>query len=76
MKRRIALKDLKGITISKKNEEFVVHVENDYDYLFSSEKFCLNLNQWSYFLKEKYDFGVFENSLQKIEQWQASSIFS
>jgi len=38
VKRRISLKTIKAITMSSKSDEFVVHVEDDYDYLYLSEK--------------------------------------
>ena len=39
IKRRIKIDDLYGITYSRQSNEFILHFnENDYDYLFKSEK--------------------------------------
>ena len=39
IKRRIKIEDLYGITYSRQSNEFILHFnENDYDYLFKSEK--------------------------------------
>ena len=39
LKRRVLIEDLYGITYSTSNNQFIIHFnENDYDFLFSSEK--------------------------------------
>ena len=39
VKREIEIKDIKAISISTKSEEFVVHVNNSYDYRFACTNF-------------------------------------
>lgn len=44
IKRSILLKDLLGVTITTEDEgdEFVVHVEQDYDYRYISQKYVIH----------------------------------
>jgi len=36
VKRRIAMREIAGVTVSKLGSEFVIHVPDEYDYRFSS----------------------------------------
>lgn len=39
VKRKIHLTSIKAVTISTKSDEFVIHVDGDYDYLYLTEKY-------------------------------------
>ena len=39
IKRKIILSKINSVTISRLGYEFVIHVEEEYDYRFSCEKF-------------------------------------
>lgn len=41
IRRKIAIKNVVAVTISRLGYEFVIHVPSEYDYRYSSEKYIL-----------------------------------
>ena len=72
LKRRIDLKTLIGITISKNSEEFVIHCSNiDYDYHYSSQRrnIIIEIISKNYELILKTEINLYELSDKSLNQY-------
>ena len=72
LKRRIDLKTLIGITISKNSEEFVIHCSNiDYDYHYSSQRrnIIIEIISKNYELIVQTEINLYELSDKSLSQY-------
>ena len=56
IKRKIPLSKIHSVTVSRLGYEFVIHVEDEYDYRFSCEKFVRFFFLFIFLLKKKKYF--------------------
>ena len=75
LKRRIDLKTLIGITISKNSEEFVIHCKNiDYDYHYSSprKKIIIEIISKNYEINVEQEIKLFELPDKNLNEYVTS----
>ena len=75
LKRRIDLKTLIGITISKNSEEFVIHCKNiDYDYHYSSprRKIIIEIISKNYEINVEQEIKLFELEDKNLNEYVTS----
>ena len=75
LKRRIDLKTLIGITISKNSEEFVIHCKNiDYDYHYSSprRKIIIEIISKNYEINVEQEIKLFELQDKNLNEYVTS----
>ena len=75
LKRRIDLKTLIGITISKNSEEFVIHCKNiDYDYHYSSprRKIIIEIISKNYEINVEQEIKLFELPDKNLNEYVTS----